>query len=70
MLKIFIILLQERNGFEVSRGGPVDIQQRERCHESRASHTTDEDDEGTHTLHLQATRKLQEHLRRFVGTSF
>ena len=56
-------LLQEHDGAAGPRGRP-DVRRNRRRHGPLAPHTTDENDEGPHTLHLQAPRELQKHLRR------
>ena len=61
--KIQIIFVQEHDRASYSRRR-IDVWREWKRNDTFAAYTSDGDDEGPHSLYLQASRKLQEHLYR------
>lgn len=63
--KTTILFMQEHDRTSYSRRR-TDVRREWKRNDTFAAHTSDGDDEGPHSLHLQASRKFQEHLYRWV----
>lgn len=63
LLRSFLVYHQEYDRASYSRRR-FDVWREWKRNDTFAAHTSDGDDEGPHSLHLQASRKFQEHLYR------